>query len=66
MKNKKLRKVLIDANMNFRTLAIETGITYRQVSRIVNGHSNGSMKWWKKAAEVLNVNLTDIIEDQKG
>ena len=62
---KKLRKMLIDKNMNFRTLASLTDITYRQVSRIVNGHSNGSLKWWRKAAEVLGCDVTEIIE-QKG
>ena len=62
MKNKKLRKMLIDANINFRVLAEKTGVTYMQVSRIVNGHSNGSTKWWRKAAEVLGCDITEIIE----
>lgn len=62
MRNKKLRKMLIDSNMNFRTLAEKTNITYRQVSRIVNGHSSGSLAWWRKAAEVLGCEVTEIIE----
>lgn len=62
MKNKKLRKLLIDRDMKFYQLADATGITYRQVSRIVNGSSNGSFKWWRKVAEILGVDVSEIIE----
>lgn len=62
MKTKKLLKVLIDKELSKKDLADLTGITDRQVRRIVVGSSNGSLKWWRKAAEVLNVDLLDIIE----
>ena len=60
---KKLRKALIDSDMSIKLLAEKTGVTDRQVRRIINGYSNGSVAWWKRAAEVLNVNISDIIED---
>lgn len=59
---KKLRKLLIDKEMKIVELAELTGVDYRQVSRIINGHSDGSLKWWRKAAEVLGVELKDILE----
>lgn len=62
MNNKKLRKLLIDKNMRLYQLAEATGLTYRQVSRILNGSSNGSFKWWRKAAEVLGVDISEIVE----
>lgn len=62
MKTKKLLKVMIDKDMTKIMLAEKTGITDRQVRKIVMGESNGSLTWWKKAAEVLGVELIDIIE----
>ena len=62
MKNKKLRKLLVDKECNLTELAKATNVTLKQVSRIVNGQSNGSLKWWKKAAEVLGCELSDIVE----
>lgn len=62
MKTKKLLKVMIDKEFTKVMLAEKTGVTDRQVRRITNGLSNGSVKWWKKAAEVLGVELKNIIE----
>jgi DNA-binding Xre family transcriptional regulator len=59
---KKLKKVMIDKNVLMMNLAKGTGITSVHVSRIVNGQSPGSMEWWKKAAEFLGVELSEIIE----
>lgn len=62
MKNKKLRKLLIDKDLKFKQLAEMTDVSFRQVSRIINGTSEGSLKWWRKAAEVLEVDITEIME----
>lgn len=61
-KNKKLRKMLIDKGTSPIKLAESTGVTYQQVNRIMNGSSNGSLAWWKKAAEVLGVDVSEILE----
>jgi DNA-binding Xre family transcriptional regulator len=63
MKTKKLLKAMIDKDLNNVKLAELTGVTDRQIRRIIIGKSNGSLKWWKKAAEVLGVDVTEIIED---
>lgn len=62
MKTKKLLKMMIDKNYTKQKLADATGVTARQVRLIANGESNGSLKWWKKAAEVLGCELSDIVE----
>lgn len=62
MRAKKLLKLLIDKDMSKKELADLTGITDRQVRRITIGVSNGSLSWWRKAAEVLGVELKDILE----
>lgn len=61
-KNKKLRKMLIDKGLSPIQLAEKTNVTYQQVNRIMNGSSNGSITWWKKAAETLQVDITEIME----
>lgn len=61
-KNKKLRKMLIDKGFSAIQLAEKTNVTYQQVNRIMNGSSNGSIAWWKKAAETLQVDITEIME----
>lgn len=58
----KLRKVMLDKEMSAKKLADETGFTTVQISRIMNGHSNGSIKWWKLAAEKLGVEMSEIME----
>ena len=62
MQAKKLLKKLIDENMTKSDLAEKLGITDTQVRRITRGASNGSLAFWRKAAEVLNCEITDIIE----
>jgi DNA-binding Xre family transcriptional regulator len=62
MKTKKLLKLMIDREHTIQMLADKTEVTSAQVRRIVSGESNGSVKWWKKAAEVLGCELSDIVE----
>jgi len=62
MKTKKLLKLMIDREHTIQMLADKTEVTAAQVRRIVSGESNGSVKWWKKAAEVLGCELSDIVE----
>lgn len=62
MKTKKLLKMLVDKELTKKELADLTGVTDRQVRRIVVGKSCGSLTWWRKAAEVLGVDVSDIIE----
>jgi transcriptional regulator with XRE-family HTH domain len=59
---KKLLKKMIDENISKKELADKLGLSDRQVRRITRGTSNGSLTFWRKAAEVLNCELTDIIE----
>ena len=66
MKTKKLLKAMVDKEISKSKLSELTGVTLQQVGRIVNGKSSGSLAWWRKAAEVLEVEVTEIIEDQKG
>jgi DNA-binding Xre family transcriptional regulator len=63
MKNKKLLKMLVERELNKTQLAELTEVSVRQVRRIVNGYSSGSLAWWRKAAEVLNCTVAEIIED---
>jgi DNA-binding Xre family transcriptional regulator len=62
MKTKRLLKMMIDKGYTKQQLADATGVTARQVRLISNGESNGSLRWWKKAAEVLGCELSDIVE----
>lgn len=62
MKTKKLLKMMIDKNMTKKQLAEKTDISFRQISKITTGESSGSLGWWRKAAEVLGVDISDIIE----
>lgn len=57
-----LRKKMAEKSVIAYELARATGVTSVQVSRVLNGHSNGSIEWWQKAAEFLGVELKDIIE----
>jgi transcriptional regulator with XRE-family HTH domain len=59
---KKLLKKMIDENISKKELADKLGLSDRQVRRITRGTSNGSLTFWRKAAEALNCELTDIIE----
>lgn len=62
MKTKKLLKMMVDKELSKKQLAEKTGVSDRQVRLITTGKSNGSVSWWKKAAEVLGVDIADIIE----
>ena len=62
MKNKKLRKSMIDADVKVKDLATKTGVSDTQIRRILNGDSNGSLDWWRKASDVLGVAVGDILE----
>ena len=62
MKTKKLLKKMIDKEVSKKQLSELTGVTDRQIRRITSGVSIGSLKWWKKAAEVLGCELSDIVE----
>jgi len=62
VKAKKLLKVMIDKNISKKQLAELTDVTPQQVRNITSGVSNGSNKWWRKAAEVLDCTIADIIE----
>jgi len=62
MKTKKLLKMMIDKDIKKTKLAELTGVTDRQVRLITSGQSQGSLKWWRKAAEVLGCDVTEIIE----
>lgn len=57
-----LRKKMAEKSVIAYQLAKATGVTSVQVSRVLNGHSNGSLEWWNKAAKYLEVELKDIIE----
>lgn len=61
-KKRKLKKVMIDKNVLMYNLAKGTGVSAVQISRIVNGQSDGSMEWWRKAAEFLEVEMSEIVE----
>jgi DNA-binding Xre family transcriptional regulator len=63
MKTKKLLKVMVDKEISKSKLGELTGVTLQQIGRIVNGKSSGSLSWWRKAAEVLQVEVAEIIED---
>ena len=62
METKKLLKMMIDRSIKKSQLAKLTGVTDRQVRRITAGQSPGSLNWWRKAAEVLGCDVTEIIE----
>ena len=53
---------LIEKKMLMYELGKQTGRSSVQISRIVNGHSKGSMDFWEKAAIVLECNVSDIVE----
>ena len=59
---KKLLKMMIDKGINKTQLAELTDVTIQQIGRIANGKSSGSLAWWRKAAEVLGCDVTEIIE----
>ena len=52
---------MLEKDMLMYDLAKATDVSSVQVSRIVNGHSNGSLKWWNKAAEVLDCTILEIM-----
>lgn len=62
MKTKRLLKMMVDKEVSKTQLAELTGVTIQQVGRITNGRSSGSLAWWRKAAEVLGCEVTEIIE----
>lgn len=62
MKTKKLLKMMIDKSVTKKQLSEKTGISDRQIRRITAGTQNGTIEWWRKAAEVLECNIADIIE----
>ena len=62
VKRNKLKKVMVDKEIMFYQLAKETNVSVVHISRIATGESNGSVKWWRRAAEVLGVEIGDIIE----
>ena len=62
MKTKKLLKMMIDKGITKKQLSVLTDVTDRQVRRITTGDSPGSLSWWRRAAEVLNCDVTDIVE----
>jgi DNA-binding Xre family transcriptional regulator len=62
MKTKKLLKMMIDKNINKKELSEKTGLSDRQVRRITSGVQSGTIEWWRKAAEVLECTIADIIE----
>lgn len=59
---KKLRKVMIEKGFSVKRLSEETGITQSQASRLLNGHYEGKITWWRKVAEVLGCEIGDIVE----
>lgn len=59
---RKLKKAMIDKDVLMYNLAEGTGVSPVQVSRIVNGQSDGSMEWWRKAATFLGVEMSEIVE----
>lgn len=59
---KKLKKAMIDKDMKIKDLAEKTGVSIGQISLILNQKSDGSLAWWRRAAEVLGVELSDILE----
>jgi len=64
MKNKtrkKLRMKMIEKDMLYYDLAKKTKVSSVQISRIVNGHSNGSIEWWENAAKALECDVSEII-----
>ena len=60
--NKKLKIKLIERGTGRYDLAVATGVSETQVSRIMNGHSDGSVDFWRKAADFLDCEIGDIIE----
>ena len=62
MHTKKLLKMMIDKSITKKQLSEKTGISDRQVRRITSGAQDGTLEWWRKAAEVLECDLADIIE----
>lgn len=62
MKTKKLLKMMIDKSVTKKQLSEKTGISDRQIRRITAGTQNGTLEWWRKAAEVLECSIADIIE----
>jgi DNA-binding Xre family transcriptional regulator len=62
MKTKKLLKMMIDKSMTKKQLSEKTGISDRQIRRITAGTQDGTLEWWRKAAEVLECSIADIIE----
>ena len=44
------------------TLAERTGVSREHISEIIRGVTGASVEWWKKAAEVLDCDIGDIIE----
>lgn len=62
VKRKKLRMKMLEREVNASELASLTGVTAKHMSFIVNDRTPGSIKWWKKAAEVLDCDIGDIIE----
>ena len=61
VKRDKLKSKMIEKNLLMYDLAKLTGVTSVQVSRIVNGHSKGSVTWWEKAAKVLSCEVSEIL-----
>lgn len=58
----KLKVLIAEKGMTQKEVAEKAGIKECIMSQIVNGTQNGKIATWRKIAEVLGVEIGDIIE----
>ena len=59
---KKLKIEMIQKDISIEDLAKEVNISVVQLSKVINGKSDGSVTLWRKLATSLSCKIGDIIE----
>lgn len=57
----RLSEKLAENGMSKRELSAESGVSYKTVCRIANGHRLGNLDTWMRFAEALDCDLDDIV-----
>jgi DNA-binding XRE family transcriptional regulator len=61
---KRLREVRTEKDMSGSELAQKVGVTRQHIQRIETGRSAASVEVWICIADVLGVDLTDLVGDE--
>lgn len=60
----RIKELAKEKSTTISDLAIKCGVPQTSISRIISGGSNPTIDTLEKIAEALNVNLTDLFEDE--